>query len=1089
MNVSLSPGLLLALLACLALQPAPADEAPSRDESKQEHSFLKQLPSTMLRPKFEGESVLVWRSGESLPGSFAGVRGDRVLWKTNFSDAPLEIRHPVLERLEFQTKDYLPPEGHFRIVLTDGSHLSGDPVKTVDGNLIFASSQTGRMAIKLDHIARIERLAGAGILLPHAQRLLDNEFENPRGNVPPPWMMTAAGAVASPAFHQQIVHSAQMPERGVLAWSFRTEREIAFALRLSVADRSFAVETWEDELVLKSGSNFVSAGSAFDPQDRQARLWLCWDLAEDRLALHLPQGEVAEMQGLTRTRAPERKAERRRGFFGGVRELFFGGKRQVQPQDASHRIQIYNKGAGMFIERFQIAEWSTAAPLRPPAEGPYVETISEFIQGTLTELGEHGQAVITSSDGTSSTIPLDSIRRCYWPRTPSLRRPPNQMEIWLADGQLLRGTLLPSTPALKLSAVFTDDPITVERSRLRAVLLPASHASNAEDPTLDELDVLHVKGHALHGEVAFDGSATPKFYLHGSSVPMSLHGAEAWSLSHQVEGEETLLAETLVHLAHGETIPMELTGIEPGRITFTSALLEETELDVSQVHAIHFAGPGIRNVGFGSGGWRALGSGSNLPHRQGNQIELAPYAAIGNPYALQGDEVSFRLKEEKGNASIRVRLFTQRTDGETAPVSFLIADYGSLYCGIEGVPGQMRSNTEFAKGSDPPLIQLRFSEDTVQLFVDDTAGPRFELDDDHAKAGTGIVIESTSIWGNSVGTVTLAGFSSGASPFMAGIPPYSADARRLALLLPRVRRNPPPRHLLIGRNGDLLRGEIQALTGKRLAFRTGWESFQIPRDRLAAIVWLGEPGRDDDEPEQAQVEDEDSRQWLDLIDGGRIALSVERWDAETVTGSHPLFGRCQIPTDRILRISPGEPSPMAAHRALAHWQLTPTRDPIPPEDEGTSSPLIGKKAKAFTLPTLEAESFALSKTRGRVVVLDFWATWCGPCVRSLPGLIEAMAQFPQEDVLFLAINQGEGEAQVRQFLAARNLQMPVALDLRQKVGRDYRIESIPSTVVIGRDGKVAFVKEGFTPNGNEQIAQAVRKALTMAADTGGKEPD
>ena len=138
-------------------------------------------------------------------------------------------------------------------------------------------------------------------------------------------------------------------------------------------------------------------------------------------------------------------------------------------------------------------------------------------------------------------------------------------------------------------------------------------------------------------------------------------------------------------------------------------------------------------------------------------------------------------------------------------------------------------------------------------------------------------------------------------------------------------------------------------------------------------------------------------------------------------------------------------------------------------------PLIGKKAPDFESVLLDGSKFKLSEEKGKVVVLDFWATWCGPCVKALPELIEKTSQFNEKDVVFIAVNQGESRKMISTFLKKKKLQgLTVALDKKQNIGRDYEVQGIPKTVIIDQKGIIRHVEVGFA----EKTATRIRTEIS-----------
>jgi len=119
----------------------------------------------------------------------------------------------------------------------------------------------------------------------------------------------------------------------------------------------------------------------------------------------------------------------------------------------------------------------------------------------------------------------------------------------------------------------------------------------------------------------------------------------------------------------------------------------------------------------------------------------------------------------------------------------------------------------------------------------------------------------------------------------------------------------------------------------------------------------------------------------------------------------------------------------------------------------------GQEAPAFALPRIDgtAGSVALGDLRGQVVLLDFWATWCGPCVAMIPTMHEMHARWSARGVAFVGINSDGGGAtieQIKDFLVEHPMPYPIVIDDDGRVGNLFKVEALPSLIVIGRDGRI-----------------------------------
>lgn len=150
------------------------------------------------------------------------------------------------------------------------------------------------------------------------------------------------------------------------------------------------------------------------------------------------------------------------------------------------------------------------------------------------------------------------------------------------------------------------------------------------------------------------------------------------------------------------------------------------------------------------------------------------------------------------------------------------------------------------------------------------------------------------------------------------------------------------------------------------------------------------------------------------------------------------------------------------------------------KDEGDNAAmaLVGKPAPAFKLKDLKGNDVQLADQKGSVVIVDFWATWCGPCVQSLPHLNKLYEDKKAAGLKVFAVSVDEDKAKVPPFVEAKKLTLTVLLDNdEQKAAEKFGVQGIPQTVVIGKDGIVKKVFVGFGPGTEDEMWKVVEEAM------------
>lgn len=208
-------------------------------------------------------------------------------------------------------------------------------------------------------------------------------------------------------------------------------------------------------------------------------------------------------------------------------------------------------------------------------------------------------------------------------------------------------------------------------------------------------------------------------------------------------------------------------------------------------------------------------------------------------------------------------------------------------------------------------------------------------------------------------------------------------------------------------------------------------------------------------------------------DGAKI---ITRYSYEYETYDKPL-------DDAALRFDPG-----SRQRVDLFATLMPPPPAAPVGPAGGvmgGDPLIGKLAPAFVLETADGQVVDLQKLRGQVVVLDFWATWCGPCRIGLP-LLHDIAQWTKEQdlpvrIYTVNILESAGGPQerleaVNEFWKKKGFTLPVIMDFKDETAGTYSVTGIPTTVIIRADGVVHSYHQGLVP------VEAIKDDITAAVE-------
>lgn len=137
----------------------------------------------------------------------------------------------------------------------------------------------------------------------------------------------------------------------------------------------------------------------------------------------------------------------------------------------------------------------------------------------------------------------------------------------------------------------------------------------------------------------------------------------------------------------------------------------------------------------------------------------------------------------------------------------------------------------------------------------------------------------------------------------------------------------------------------------------------------------------------------------------------------------------------------------------------------------------GAMAPDFTLKALNGPNLRLQEHRGQVVLVNFWATWCAPCRREMPHLNKLAEKYGKSGFLLLGVNVDDDARKAADAAASYGLKFPVLFDTDKFVSKAYDLKTMPSTVVIDRNGRVRYLHRGYQDGYEQTYDQQIRQLL------------
>src|ERR1700690_3145526 len=134
-------------------------------------------------------------------------------------------------------------------------------------------------------------------------------------------------------------------------------------------------------------------------------------------------------------------------------------------------------------------------------------------------------------------------------------------------------------------------------------------------------------------------------------------------------------------------------------------------------------------------------------------------------------------------------------------------------------------------------------------------------------------------------------------------------------------------------------------------------------------------------------------------------------------------------------------------------------------------------APAFSLSALDGSQATLAQYKGQVVMVNFWATWCGPCQQEMPLLDQMYKKYKPAGFTLIGVNVDKEAPPVKELLARKPVSFPVMLDPANQVSKPSHVDEMPSSVIIDRKGEIRYIHRGYRPGDENEYQDRIRQLI------------